>query len=192
MLVSSLDTKPIFEPVEWLYHRDSEAEADFITVITNSQRKLRLSGNHLIPHVPCQQRPLTASELDHYTNVQSVFARRLTLGQCVAILVDNEFVTDQVVRVVQERKRGIYSPITSRGTIVVNDVHVSCYSSFENHLAQKAVHTTLIEGRRLISSMWNAIFGSGLAPEDSQVPMPLQVFLRMAQLVAPSSVYRAY
>jgi len=137
VLVMASDSKPVYEPVEWLYHRDPNAEADFITVTTKSQRTLRLSANHLIPIVPCSNIELKKQGVTHLADAQSYFARRLRVGNCIAALIDNEFVADQVINIVQERKRGIYSPITNQGTIIVNDVYVSCYSSVENHLAQK-------------------------------------------------------
>lgn len=184
------DSTPVFEPIEWLYHRDPNAEVDFITVATESQKTLRLSANHLIPFVPCSEGPLKREELEQLANSQSLFARRLKIGHCVAVLIDNEFVPTRVVNIAQEQKRGIYSPITSQGTIVVNDMFVSCYSSVENHLAQRAVHSTLIKARRMMSAFWNSVFDPSLSPEDSNVPLPLKILLKMADFVVPSNVFK--
>jgi len=192
VLVMTSDSKPIYEPIEWLYHRDPEAVADFVTVTTKSQRTLQLSANHLIPFVPCSNNTLESMDVNSLADSQSFFARRLRVGNCLATVIDNRFIADQIVDIKRESKRGIYSPITSRGTIIVNDMYVSCYSSVENHLIQKTVHAALINARRLVSAAWNSIFGKTLVKEDSNVPMPLQVLLKMAHLILPSNVYNGY
>jgi hypothetical protein len=189
VMVTSSDSKPVFEPVEWLYHRDHEAQADFITVTTKSQRTLQLSANHLIPSVPCSNGQVQKMNVDTLANSASHFARRLKVGSCIATMINGELIADEVISVVQETKRGIYSPITNHGTIIVNDIVVSCYSSVENHLAQKTVHSALINTRRMVSKVWNGVFGSSLSLEDSNVPLPLQMLLKMAQIVVPSNVF---
>lgn len=179
----------MFEPVEWLYHRDHAAIADFITITTKSQQILRLSSNHLIPIVPCSDIPLQPGSIDRLTASHSYFASRLRVGQCILSLKNDTFRAEEVSRIAVETKSGIYSPITSHGTIVVNGVYASCYSSFENHLAQKTIHSALIKARRLVSPVWNTVFGSSLSLEDSFVPVPLQMLLSMAKVIVPSNVF---
>jgi len=189
VMVTSSNSQPTYEKIEWLYHRDPNAIAEFITVTTKSQRVLRLSPNHLIPFVPCSNIEMKNIGLNKLADTQSFYARKLKVGHCVAALIDNEFVADQIVDIVRETKRGIFSPITNQGTIVVNDLYVSCYSSLENHMIQKTVHSVIITLRHLISKV-SSIFGAGidLPQEDSNIPLPLQMLLKIAQVVLPSNV----
>jgi len=72
----------------------------------------------------------------HPSHLQPVFAGHLQTGSYV--IVNNSGSVDhvRVVRVSWSRdSAGVYAPITERGTLVVDDVIVSCYAELSSHAA---------------------------------------------------------
>jgi len=74
---------------------------------------------------------------------QPVFAGHLRTGTSYVIVVNNASMAAgaRVVRMLDEsrgRSRGLYAPITGRGTLVVDDIVVSCYAEFASHATAHA------------------------------------------------------
>lgn len=74
------------------------------------------------------------------THVQPIFAGHLHTGSYVIVNASGHVGRARVVRVSWSRDSaaGVYAPITERGTIVVDDVIVSCYAEFASHAAAHA------------------------------------------------------
>jgi len=71
---------------------------------------------------------------------QLVFAGHLQTGSDVIINTSGNVSSARIVRVSWSRDSaaGVYAPITERGTIVVDDVIVSCYAEFSSHVIAHA------------------------------------------------------
>lgn len=52
-------------------------------------------------------------------------------GLCVIIMEEGSWRFAEIISVSVERSRGIYSPITSTGSIVVDGVYASCFTTFK-------------------------------------------------------------
>ena len=67
---------------------------------------------------------------------QPVFAGHLQTGSYVIVNNSGSVGHARVVRVSWSRdSAGVYAPITARGTLVVDDVIVSCYAELSSHAA---------------------------------------------------------
>ncbi|KRZ73922.1 Protein FAM63A [Trichinella papuae] len=124
VFVDPVEQQPIFS----MLHHDPVAEVDFIIIKTETNRSLSLTPNHLIPIVPCQRGILPAEKLEATVNRYSKFAHRAEQDQCVLMVYDGLVKSEKIVTISQRRLRGIFSPLTEKGTIVVNDFVVSCYN----------------------------------------------------------------
>ena len=68
------------------------------------------------------------------SQLQPVFAGHLQTGSYVIVDNGGNVGRAKVVRVSWSRESsGVYAPVTERGTIVVDDVIVSCYAEFSSH-----------------------------------------------------------
>lgn len=111
-----------YSVVHGFYHRDDSAEADFFSIETNRTMKpLEMTGNHLL-----------------FVNHTAIPAKQVQVGD----LLGNAVVT----AVGMVKRKGVYSPATFAGSILVNGVLASTYTSqldsvsFNQHTA---VHVVL-------------------------------------------------
>ena len=69
----------------------------------------------------------------------------------------HEIIQDEVVSTDTETRKGMYSPVTAHGTIIVEDILASCYSDYESH---SLLHLAFApfrwfnDGKALISSLF--------------------------------------
>ncbi|MCP9261304.1 Nematode cuticle collagen domain protein [Dirofilaria immitis] len=118
-----------YERIEMFYHREPETRAKFVTLETESGRNLKLTELHLLPLGDCKQMREMASK--------SKFAYKARVGDCVFTMTANhKLQVDRIVKIGRQYLKGIYSPMTVEGSIVVNGVLASCFSQVENHFTQ--------------------------------------------------------
>ncbi|KRY35025.1 Protein FAM63A [Trichinella spiralis] len=151
VFVDPVEQQPIFS----MLHHDPAAEVDFIIIKTETNRSLSLTPNHLIPIVPCRRGILPAEKLEATVNRYSKFAHKAEQDECVLMAYGGLVKTEKIVAISQRRLRGIFSPLTEKGTIVVNDFVVSCYSTCESHALQKLFHNSI---RHISRMLRNALF----------------------------------
>merc|ERR1719220_976843 len=60
----------------------------------------------------------------------TTFASSIEKGDFLEVIVDGKVVWERVVDIDHETKRGIYTPLTVAGTILVDNVLASCYADF--------------------------------------------------------------
>jgi len=167
--VTTIDSQsglPVNEPVEWFIHREPDVEADFIRLQTSSNFQLTLTPEHLIPVFDCDSPPGVSAQA-------VVFARSVLIGQCVQVWSQSEGSAqlDRVVMATTNRQRGVYSPVTQSGYLLVNGVHVSCYSSLEQQTLQNTLFKWLI-------SLRNYLGGKSPAATSSQTIIPVPAVLK--------------
>jgi len=205
--VLSNRNQPGFEKVDWFYHRDAEQAAKFVHITTKSGHVIKLTGNHLLPLAPCQiaksiiDNDHSKLSIDRFTHSFAKFAQKANVGDCV-LSIDNEksiIVVDEITKIDSDQPAiGIFSPITQSGSILVNGVHASCYSTVENHLLQKTLHSFVLNVSKSINTLVKYSksivgvfydFGSQIIDDDDDfdrdVPRSLRYMLEVARVVLP-------
>ena len=81
-----------------------------------------ITPNHLIFTVSDDYKPI------------AIFANDIKIGDKLLVTIDGHTTKlSPVTNITDEVKIGIYAPLTSEGTAIVNNIFVSCYASYDNH-----------------------------------------------------------
>ena len=108
-----------------------EVTTEFHVIRTKTGRNLTLTPKHLIYKVESNKPNL---DFDDYTSSQPRFAINIRKGDFVFVFDKNSgMIMDEVVSNDIEIRKGTYSPLTSHGSIIVEDILASCYSELEDH-----------------------------------------------------------
>ena len=108
-----------YSPIIAFLHRDLEELASYKRIRTKSA-KIDLSARHLI----------------HRRTDGFVWAEKLSKGDEILVLSSkhlNKSNWEQITEITEVNKQGLLAPLTEQGTIVVNNVHASCYAVVKYH-----------------------------------------------------------
>ncbi len=119
-----------FEEVFLFSHAEREVTTCFVEVLTEQGKKITLSSNHLIP----------ISKMDALKP-----ARDIRVGDNIFVVTTDKKspVVDAVVNVTTVIASGLYCPHTASGTLIVDGVLVSCYSTVVPVWVQRVLVTPL-------------------------------------------------
>ncbi len=107
-------------------HRDHNEHALYKRVRTKNS-VIELSQRHLI----------------HQRKNGFIWAEKLNKGDEILVLssnYENETQWEEIVDITDVYKQGLMAPLTEQGTIIVNNVHASCYALVKSH---KVAHFAL-------------------------------------------------
>lgn len=127
-----------YSPIIAFLHREMDEEALYKRVRTQNS-VIELSQRHLI----------------NQRNHGFVWAETLKKGDEILVLSsthDNETQWEQIIEITDVHKQGLMAPLTEQGTIVVNNVHASCYALVKSH---KVAHFALSPYR-----IYHRLFGA--------------------------------
>jgi hypothetical protein len=122
-----------YSPVRYWLHSQEKTAMKFFVLSTESGHRLSITSEHLIYETDCQG-----------GQGHAIYAKNVQIGRCLYVQEEGELKETRVVEKGQEKMNGIYSPITTTGSIVVNNVLASCYNYYENESLQKFVYQYMI------------------------------------------------
>ena len=109
------------EPVVTFIHRQPELMQEFLKITTLKKKFLQITEDHLL-FVTKGGQP------------SAIPARDVSIGDTVYVRGDQgEVETDAVETIRFVYEKGAYGPVTLSGSILVNDVHTSCYFDVLSH-----------------------------------------------------------
>lgn len=111
-----------FEPVITFIHRETEVMQEFLEITTLHGKKiLRITEDHLL-------------FVEKGGQAAAIPARDVNIGDTLYVTDDQNVVKkDEVQTIGFVWEKGVYAPVTLSGTILVNDVHTSCYFDVLSH-----------------------------------------------------------
>ncbi|CAF1119247.1 unnamed protein product [Didymodactylos carnosus] len=100
-----------------ILHYENNSQALFYTITTELGNQFSVTSEHLI----------------FIGNNRYIQAKDLTLNNTLYILHDNALREEKIESINLKIKRGYSTPITSVGTMIVNKISSSCYSTVHSH-----------------------------------------------------------
>ena len=86
---------------------------------------------------------LTGGHLINIKNKGYIKASQVKVGDIMSVYSNDKLVDSEIIDIEMEIKQGYTAPLTHEGTILVNNVHASCYAEINNQwiadLAMKPV-----------------------------------------------------
>lgn len=128
----------IYSPLIAFLHRDLNEHATYRRLRTKNAR-IELSDRHLI----------------HRRSDGFIWAEQLNEGDEILVLSSkhaNQSNYETIVNIDEIEKQGLLAPLTEQGTILVNNVHASCYAIVKSHtvghlaLAPYRIYRRLVGG----------------------------------------------
>lgn len=101
---------------------DPSQRRDFLRFELQSGRTLTVTPTHLL------------FQLANDNTSRTIFAAKLYAGDRVLVRNSGYLVEDTVVKVQQVIKTGVFAPLTTTGTVVVDDIVASCYATIDSQL----------------------------------------------------------
>merc|ERR1712198_376393 len=112
-----------FSQVIMQLHADPEVVTEFQVIRTKTGRNLTLTPRHLIYKAD-----------NEIASSKPLFAMRIKKGDFVFVFDEKlGMIKDEVISNDIETEKGLYTPVTSHGNIIVGDILASSYAALENH-----------------------------------------------------------
>lgn len=159
LALDPLTNRLVYSEVLMFLDWDPMARRPFLEVSTTSGRTLTVTASHLV---------LTGS----VNASRTVFAERLSIGDVLLVRKNDnssEVTEDRIVRIEPVVRTGIYAPLTTTGTVVVDDVVASCYAVVDSqslaHWAFAPIRIAL-NARTSIKAMWRIMTHGSVVVTD--------------------------
>ena len=108
------------DPVITFIHRQPEVVEEFLKIITRKEKMLLITADHLL-------------FVELMGQATAIPARDVKIGDTVYVRGSHGSETDLVRSISTVYEKGAYAPVTLSGSILVNDVHTSCYFDVLSH-----------------------------------------------------------
>jgi len=109
-----------YEPIVTFIHRQPELMQEFLQITTLKNKVLKITEDHLL-------------FVEKMGEARAIPARDVKIGDVVYVVECQSVESDQVHSITTVFEKGAYSPVTLSGTILVDDVHTSCYFDVLSH-----------------------------------------------------------
>ena len=108
------------EPVITFIHRQPEVMQEFLQITTERNNILKITEDHLL-------------FVETTGKAKAIPARDVKVGDTLFVRAVHSAEKDAVLSINKVYDEGVYAPVTLSGTILVNNVHTSCYFDVLSH-----------------------------------------------------------
>uniref|UniRef100_A0A914Y4G4 Uncharacterized protein n=1 Tax=Panagrolaimus superbus TaxID=310955 RepID=A0A914Y4G4_9BILA len=139
----------------WL-HRKPNFMAEFIKFTLENGKELKMTKKHYIYKSDCSyDSTITVEE----ASKEMVYAENVSISDCLFIVQRNtKLIQSRISKIERIEEKGIYSPMTNNGNIIVNDIFASCYNIVKNDKLQLSFPSLSKRIKHFISTLWDQTF----------------------------------
>jgi len=177
----------VYSPVLLFLDRDTQQRRNFVVLRTERGTELTLTPSHLIYTISTND--IDANDADDASQSQLVatFAHRVQIDDwIVTVDADGRSRRQRVVDVGVAAHTGVYAPLTEEGTLVVDDVVVSCYAVVDD---QRLAHWAFAPVRiwtRMCRALGLGVDGVATSPATQGVHPYAEFLYSIARTMLPS------
>jgi intein/homing endonuclease len=123
-MVKTVDTrtnKIVYTKFITYLHRDDYVLSEFIQIKTNKNKAIKMTDKHLIARMTTRNQ-----------SIEYVFAKNLNINDILVSYDDDmeNSVYEEIIEIKKYVKEiGVYAPLTESGTMLVDNILVSCYAN---------------------------------------------------------------
>ena len=114
-----------FSEVIMFFHQARNQNTTYYRIKVDNGQVLTITGSHLVY--------VAESKMVEFENAEITYAGKVQIGMYLFVWSESGMQAHKVVDISGSTQRGIYAPLTKHGTIVVDNMAVSCYAWIESH-----------------------------------------------------------
>ncbi|CAO4384036.1 unnamed protein product [Caenorhabditis nigoni] len=181
VLTAGLD-ETYFTPITLWIHREPERVQEFLTIMTEYGKTLRMTARHFMYRNKCgtDSYQKYIKILPH--DAEAIFAEDLRVGDCVVVMYRGKFHQQKIESITKNIRTGIYSPLTNNGRIIVNDMLSSCYSEVQQNTLQTTFFWACDKLRNKLAEFFGDLYnnkielptGTTLSKEIMSLVLPIR------------------
>lgn len=159
--VQSVDAKGnvILSEVLTFLDRDVNQTREFVRLEVSDAKSITVTPSHLM-----------MVWLPKINQIKYVFADKIEEGDYLLVNINENLEPRKVRRVSAILSRGVYAPLTSQGTLIVDSIAASCYAVINS---QKVAHWSFAP-YRMVNSVWRWLTPTTSQKERSSSISPKQ------------------
>ncbi|CAF1976577.1 unnamed protein product [Rotaria magnacalcarata] len=120
-LLTLSGTKIVSTEMMMMLDQNQLSSAMFYTIITASGHRVSLTSLHLI------------AAITYDGHIAYIPAKNIKNGDTLRVVTNGRVYSSSVIDIIKEIKFGYYAPLSITGTLLANNVEVSCFSNVKNH-----------------------------------------------------------
>uniref|UniRef100_A0AC34FSB1 Uncharacterized protein n=1 Tax=Panagrolaimus sp. ES5 TaxID=591445 RepID=A0AC34FSB1_9BILA len=136
----------------WL-HKKPKLITEFIKFTLENGNELKMTKKHFIFKSDCSN---VTSPVKVETAIQRmVYAENVSINDCLFVITKNKkLIQIRISKIEIVKEKGIYSPMTNNGNIIVNDIFASCFNIVQNDVVQITFPSIIKKIKNLFSKLW--------------------------------------
>lgn len=161
------DGTTTLSPVLMFLHEDPAAVRSFLTLVTRKGHRLTLTPSHLVVALRREDATSASTAADMTARGRILLAGVINVGDLLLIITnETKPFMDPVVDIQTSWEQGVFAPLTSEGTVVVDNVAASTYAVIDS---QSLAHWAFLPVRvyyKLKNIVLATLSGIGMVSES--------------------------
>uniref|UniRef100_A0AC34RLL8 Uncharacterized protein n=1 Tax=Panagrolaimus sp. JU765 TaxID=591449 RepID=A0AC34RLL8_9BILA len=178
----AVDNSTNLDEVISFVHRLPETVANFVRIMLVDGTEVKLTPQHFIHKISCSEPVLK--------NIKQVYAVEIAVGDCLLKQnKDRAFVPIRVGSISTTEEKGVYSPMTESGTIVVNQIMASCHNVVKSETLSHTFFKTVLKVERSIRQFFTYINGD---KSEVHLPFGVEFIFKALHHFIPENTFEIY
>ena len=171
-----------YDEVISFLHRLPDAVASFVRIQLVDGTEIKLTPQHFIHRVPCSSPSLE--------NIKQVYAVEIAVGDCLLKKTsEGSFIPLQVTVISTVEERGVYSPMTESGGIIVNDVMASCHNVVRSETLSHTFFRAILRFERGVRRFFTYMNGDR---KEVHLPFGVEFVFKTLHTFIPENTFDVY
>uniref|UniRef100_A0AC35FUP6 Hint domain-containing protein n=1 Tax=Panagrolaimus sp. PS1159 TaxID=55785 RepID=A0AC35FUP6_9BILA len=151
-------------------HRKPNFMAEFIKFTLKNGKELKMTKKHYIYKSDCSNYGSMISVEE--ASKEMVYAENVSISDCLFIVQRNtKIIESRILKIEKIQERGIYSPMTNNGNIIVNDIFASCYNIVKNEKLQSSLPSFSAKIKQILSTLYYQILSNDYNISKTEVDL---------------------